>query len=165
MFKKLFGSKRKEWLSAEAISNALCSQNIDRLMGVDHLYNVSPDNTYCILVRDHAAWLDPSFDDERWRDGNIPPDAGQFGRTMLNVFKVNRSCDGGYWYKLFVPKVVQITGIANDEGSSTRFTITTNSGTHSILFAKLDGFMRLAITGNAQTEENIHDRFTQFVNL
>ncbi len=33
-------------------------------------YCMSPDYTYCIVIRDHAAWY---IEGEGWRDGNYPP--------------------------------------------------------------------------------------------
>ncbi|KEO56496.1 hypothetical protein [Thioclava pacifica] len=167
MFRKLFGSPKTQWLSQSAVSDALERGTEAPFKAAGGLYALSPDRGYAILLRDHAAWATSGVGGgaPHWRWGDYPPERGATGRPLVNVFKRSGQDAPGYWYGLLVPQALRITELRTIPDSGPAFRLKTDTDDHVIPFHKLDAFMWDAMTGEAQTEEDIVARFGEFVAL
>lgn len=165
MFRKLFGSPKTQWLSQKAVTDALERGTEAPFKAAGGLYALSPNSGYAILLRDHAAWATSGDAAPRWRWGDYPPEKGSTGRPLINVVKRSTQDAPGYWYGLMVPQARRITELRAIADTDPAFLLKTDTDDHVISFHKLDAFMWDAMTGEAQTEEDVAARFGQFLAL
>ena len=79
------------WIDDDTVTHALESGDDSNLVRSGVPFCISQDSTYCVLAREHEAWLVPA---EGWRDANTPPATDAQGRLALNFYK-RRPCAGG----------------------------------------------------------------------
>lgn len=142
------------WISDEQVNRAQETGDFSALEANEIPFCMSPDRTYCILVRDHAAW---QIEGEGWREGNYAPGQDGEGRCVINFFKCQRGDDTGFWYKTLVPTAVRIVGLRSVD--STCFEVATENASLKAAYSRLDGLMWDLMTGNAQTEDDIEAAF------
>ncbi|MEZ4222602.1 MAG: hypothetical protein R3B13_16800 [Polyangiaceae bacterium] len=88
------------WIDDDAVRHVMESGDDNDLVRSSVPFCLSLDNTYCVLVREHDAWLDPT---DGWRDANATPPLGRHGRLVLNFYKKQLGEEPGLWFKTFVP--------------------------------------------------------------
>lgn len=115
---------------------------------------MSPDRHYCVLIRDHASLY---IEGKGWRDSNYPPKINETGRAMLNFYKKISDEGPGFWFKVFIPNSVIISGLKDVDGKYCE--ITTGAEQWQIYYKKLKGLMWDVMTGHAQSEEDIENTF------
>ncbi|MGD1927141.1 MAG: hypothetical protein ACFB03_23595 [Paracoccaceae bacterium] len=163
MFKGLFGSKKSRWLTEESIRAAMRAQSTHPFESGCKHYCLSSDSRYAVLVREHAAWVVPGSEVEKWHYGNYPPKHRGESRDVINIFKLSASDGPGYWCKVIVPTDVRITSLRTTPITTSEFRLETDRSTHVIPYADLDKLMWSLMTGEAQSEVDIVQTFNRFV--
>lgn len=144
------------WIDDDSVKYAQATGDLSSLLASGVQFCMSPDRTYCVLIRDHGAW---TVEGEGWLDANRPPEDAASGRAMMNFYKRQSGGDQGFWFKIFVPNAVKIHGIVGIDANSCE--VATDSGQRRIAYDRLGHLMWEVLTGKPQPEKKIEASFAK----
>lgn len=142
------------WIDNEAVLHALTHDDDSKLVSSGVPFSISEDRIYCVLVREHDAWLVPSGG---WREANRPPEPGERGRFVLNFYKVQFGVGFGLWFKTLVPMREGRPNITSAGVGGC--TIHGDATELHLKFEGIDRLMFRLMTGHAQPEQAIEDAY------
>ena len=142
------------WIDDDQVIEALKKKNFDQLKKLNIKHCVSTDYKTCMYIRFHSAWEIPN---EGWRDSNSLPSDNETGRYLLNITQLE---DSEYvessWYKIFIPLNLKDIELSTD---GEYYIIKHQSGEIKGHFKNLSGLSLDFLTGNAEPEKEIEDKF------
>lgn len=113
---------------------------------------ISDDFEYCLFLQNNDSWY---IENEGWRDSNCKPEKDEKARLVLNFFRING--ENKNWFKIFVPLRFKNYKLKTMDNNS--YQILTETEPINGLFKNFDALMWDLMTGNAETESEIEEKY------
>ncbi len=141
-----------EWIENDTIFDKLEKKSENFFNKLGDKISVSKNYDYCLFLQINEAWY---IENEGWRDSNSKPKKDNKGRLVLNFFKVDGESKS--WFKTFVP--LKLSNCRLKTIDNLTFQILSDTESISGKFDDFDSLMWDFMTGNAELEIEIEDKF------
>lgn len=151
--------KNINWIDNEEIFNSLRDKSNTLFNKLGNQVCVSENFEYCLLIRSHVAW---NIENQGWRDSNNKPNEKDNCRLVLNFFKIDRNNGIESWFKIFLPLKHKDYKLITIEKNNYKIVLENNE-----IIGKFDSFDSLMwdlMTGNAEQENEIENKFNKINN-
>lgn len=142
------------WIDDDSIREAMGGDDLSALEESGMLYCITPDKLCCLFVREYDSWY---IEGEGWRCGNYPPESNDSGRLKIVFLKRQSGKDIGFGFNAFIPKSINISNIELEDDD--RFVVTIDSKKRYVSCNRALGLHIDLMTGNAQPEAEIENKF------
>lgn len=142
----------KSWISKSEIINGLIKKDTSVFKHWKGPYCISDDYKTCLFIQKHEAWGNQN---EGWRDRNAPPEKSSSGREMINIIHLDQD-NNSIWFKMFIPLKLKTVSL---QLKGSLYEISSQVKTYKGEFENLKNLMFKVLSGNAQTEDEIENKF------